>query len=268
MAVIYGRKPVKAFVAVARQCTDPVQSKEDPALWFAWFQVQPLGRDVGLSMAQGRRGLSDWGVLRSLQGVPKLIPEERRSALYGLLAGRDDAVKARIAAWRGGGGRYPAPDLIPVSELRRSWWDREEVEGLPDDHERRLSEAIAERLVKSRRGRWFKDADGLSGRCLEHFLQLEDGRRGFADIVLVSREHSNRTLLLVEVKKRAEPMPFRNPVPQVLQYRKALEESEPRWRVKPMVVATEYSPAVLNLARSLRIEAVRFDPERNRLTQA
>ena len=43
LAVIYGRAPVKAFVAVARQCSEPVQSRKNPNQRFAYFQVQPVG---------------------------------------------------------------------------------------------------------------------------------------------------------------------------------------------------------------------------------
>lgn len=268
LAVIYGRAPVKAFVAVARQSTEPVQSKALPDQWFAWLQVQPLRRDIPLTTARSRRGLADWGVLTNLQGKPKRIPQDRRAALYKLLAGGNQRIKTRIATWEDGHGRYPSATLVPLGELARASWEAPETDGLADDHEQWLSSDIAERLVRSNRGRWFKDSDGLAGQELEHFLRLEDGTRGFADIVLVSKEHTRPTLLVVEVKWRAEPVPPRNPVPQVLRYRDALRRKWPRWRVKSMVIATEYSPAVLQLARSTRVEALRYSSEHDRLRKA
>lgn len=267
MAVIYGRAPVKAFVAVARQCSAPVESREVDGQFFAWFQVQPLGNDVPLAVARERAGLTDWGLLRNLQGSEKRIPTERRRPLYRLLAGGDERIVRRITGWSEGRGSYPPARLIPTSELRWSWWERPEGDGLPDDHEQWLSADIAERLVKSRRARHFADGDGLEGRELEHYLHLEDGATGWADIVLVSKEHTRPTLLVVEVKKRADPVPGRNPVPQVLRYRDALRRKFPRWRVKPAVVALEFSPAVLQLARSARVEALRYSIERDRLTR-
>lgn len=72
-------------------------------------------------------------------------------------------------------------------------WEPAEGDGLADDHERFLSDDIAERLVKSKRGRYFEEDDPISSFSMEFYLPRRGGRRGFADIVLVSREHVKPT---------------------------------------------------------------------------
>lgn len=269
IAVLYGKRPVQAFVAVMRQCTDPVASKKMPGEHFAWFQIQPIGRDVPLSAAQADRALGDWGLLRNLQGRPKKIPLERRSGLFRLLLGRDQKLRKRIDAWADGKGRYPSPDLLPARELRNASWTESIVSTLSEDHERWISDEIAEKLVKRGRGRWIREEDPLSSTYWDEYpLKLSDGRRKYADIVLVSKEDPRPTLLLIEVKKRAEGSPARNPVPQVLRYRDLLAAQEPGWKVKPIVAALTYSPAVLEQAKAEGVEALLFDRKRNRLAQA
>lgn len=71
----------------------------------------------------------------------------------------------------------------------------------------------------------------------------------------------------MEVKKRADPSPGRNPVPQVIQYEADLLKLERRWRIKPMIAALDYHPAVLREARSARIQALRYYPDRDRLVR-
>lgn len=267
LAVIYGKRPLKAFVAVARQCSKAVESKKRPGQWFAYFQMQPLGRDVARDAAQARKGLADWGLLRNLQGVPKHIPPERRAALYGLLAGRNANLRMRFRRWSDGGGRYPPSDEMDLGYLRRLDWEAPPGDGLPEDHERALSEDIAERLVKSKWGRYIEDEDVLSSISLEYYLPWR-GRKLYADIVLVSLKHARPTLLLIEVKWYAESSPGRNPVPQVLKNQKALLWNAPGWRVKPLVAATEYQPAVIDEARRARVEALRYSVDHDRLTLA
>jgi len=40
IVVIYGKSPVQAYVAVARQCHDPVEGSDDRH--WTWLQIQPL----------------------------------------------------------------------------------------------------------------------------------------------------------------------------------------------------------------------------------
>jgi hypothetical protein len=206
-------------------------------------------------------------VLRNLQGEHKRIPDERQASLYRLLTAGDEKLAARLDRWSKDRGAYPASDLVPLRELPKESWDRAEVDGLGDDHERALSEEIAERMIRRREARLFRDSDGLPPNELEHHLVLGDGESGRADIVLVSRVHSNRTLLLVEVKKHAALSPAKNPVPQVLRYRDALLEQNPGWRVKPIIAACEYQDAVLRAARSARVERWTYNRKRGRLAK-
>ena len=165
-------------------------------------------------------------MLRNLQGEHKRIPDEYRASFYRLLTAGNEELAARLDKWSNDQGAFPASDLVPLRELPKESWDREEVDGLGDDHERWLSEEIADRMVRRSEARWFRDSDGLPGDEFEHHLLLGDGESGRADIVLVSREHARRTLLLVEVKRHAALSPAKNPVPQVVRYREALLEQK------------------------------------------
>ena len=207
-------------------------------------------------------------MLWNLQGRPKRIPVERRRALYRLLAGRDEPITRRLKQWSAGRGSYPPTEIIDLRYLRRASWEAPPSDGLPEHHERWLADDIADRLVKKRRGRWIEDDDGLSSFSDEYHLRLRGRKTGRADIVLVSADHVKPTLLLAEVKWWAEPNAARNPVPQVLRYRKALLRDAPSWRVKPIVVATEFHPLVLEEARRHRVEALKYNPSSDRLTRA
>ena len=266
IVAFYARAPVQAFVALARQCSEPRESRRNRGQWFAWFQFQPLGHDVRRTEVQARKGLSDWGVLRNLQGEHKRIPDERQASFFRLLTSGNEKLAARIDKWSKGQGVYPAAELVPLGELRKESWDRAEEDGLGDDHERWLSEEIADRMVRRREARWFRDSDNLPGSELEHHLVFGDGESGKADIVLVSRQHA-RHLLLVEVKKQAALSPAKNPVPQVLRYRDALLEQNPGWQVKPIIAACEYQDAVLRAARSARVERWQYNRKRGRLAK-
>lgn len=263
--------PVQAFVAVFRQCSDPVQSTKNIGQYFAYFQAQPLGRRIARETARRRKGLADWGTLRSPQGAETRIPNDRRDPFFRLLKGSDEKLGKRLERWRAGKGPYPPAGDLPLGDLRGDTWYAPETDGLPEDHERWLSEAIGARLIKNRRGREIVEQDRLSCEySYEYYLRpWRDIPKRLADIVLVSKEHVRPTLLLVEVKKQATLSPAKNPVPQVLGYREALLRENPGWRVRMLIAAVEYStPIVLQQARSRRIEALRYNANLDRLTRA
>lgn len=264
VVVIYGKSPVQGYVAVARQCSDPVESRHG-RVW-TWLQIQPMRQVLPQSKLAARSRIRGHAGLKTpAGGSSNLIPSgPGLHAFLRLLSSGDSAVGRRLEQWGEGGGRYPT-GLSGVF-LRPAWLEEPQKNGLPDGHERDLSRGIANWLVDRGEGRWCDENEDVGGHSTERPMAIRGARR-YADVVLLDNKR-RRTLILVEVKKHARPVPRMDPVPQVLNYRAQLLVDHPGWRVRCMIVAPEFHELTLRSARDNRIECRRCDARGKRLRPA
>lgn len=265
VVVLYSKDPDQSYVAVGRQATDALASRK--GRHWAWFQFQPLKQpfpqaDVrSLASTQGPGTGLNTPAGGSFNEVP---PGRSQDVFLRRLVRGDDRARARLAQWQAGRGSWP---FVDPRDLDGSFWgppDKQELRG-----ERRLAEQIAEGLVKRGKARHMVPDDhlGLGTKHLEVRADFAQGELGRADIVLVSKQHVAPTLLVIEVKLTARPMPARyNPVIQVTDYRDAFREKIPsRWRISRWVIAEDFHASVLSQARAERVPCSTCDENGRKL---
>jgi hypothetical protein len=265
IVALYGKSPVQAYVALARQCHDPAEGS-DGRSW-TWLQIQPLVRMLPQArLESSARAREHRGLKKPAGGsYNRIASGPGRGDFLRMLTRSDDVAARRLRGWESGRTRYPTG--LSASDLTKAWWEPPETNDLAEHHERRLSEQIARSLVRGEIGRWAHAEGGIDARSIEHPLELEH-RRGFADIVLTDARRTRRTLIVVEVKKHARPDPIADPVPQVLRYREALRRKYPQWKVRCIIAAPEFHERTLAAARAERIECLRCDAKGRRLRPA
>lgn len=275
VVLIYGTKRLQSYAAVARACSVPRENdrarrRDKNPDWWIYLQVQPFGEPIprALVEAQAFAAPEGSGVKTPAgSGCNRVSPKAIRGFLD-LLRDHDPKAARRMETWLVGKGTYPKG--LDMDELRYADWDPPERQS---PEELKLSRRIAAQLVRSKRFHYLTNDDAAyrrpttdpAGLSLEHPI-ADDGGRGSADIVLVDRQASPPTLLVVEVKLRATLAPNRNPVPQVRRYRAALERAYSGWRVNAVVVAESFQDEVLSQAEAQRVPHYVCSPTTGRLS--
>jgi hypothetical protein len=281
LVLLYGTKRLQRYAAIARVCCDPVQNakarrlKRDRDYW-TYLQVHPLAESVPRAAveAQPFSQVEGSGLKAPRGGQANRIDPSAAEAVLEFLTRNDPAAHTRLESWLPGGkGRWPR--RLDMDELAWADWAPPETR---TQEELLLTRKIADRLVRTPAYRYLRTSDGVgrtvtarddvgSRLSLEHRITDAAGL-GKIDLLLVDEKASGPTLLLIEVKLRASLAPGRNPLPQIVRYRQALEEREEhRWAVKVCAVAEHFDPMVLDEARVHRIECRTSSPVRGNLSR-
>jgi hypothetical protein len=261
VVLLYGTKRLQEYVAVARACCDPVQNDRAQRLrknreWWTYLQVQPLHTPLPRERIQSEDFAQiDGSGLNTPSGSrSNRVSDAAFDGFQSVLAGHDRRAADQLSKWRSGGGRYPRS--LDIEELRWAEW---EAPAARKQEELLLSQRIAARLVKTRGVRYLTPGDRPETsvgpvRSLEHPIQDAAGA-GRVDVVLVDDRLETPTLLAIEVKLRASLAPGRNPIPQAIRYRAALELAYGAgWTVRPLIVAEHFHVAVLEDAEAKGLE--------------
>lgn len=95
---------------------------------------------------------------------------------------------------------------------------------------------------------------------------LRRPRPGCIDILLVDTRVHEPTLLAVEVKLRATPAGSRNPIPQIIRYRDALQQRNGAdWKVRVLLVAGHFSDLTVDEAQAHDLPLTTCNPATGRL---
>jgi hypothetical protein len=234
-----------AFVAIGRAATDAVRAYGGDGNHWAWIDWRVVQNPLSLVDARAITPLP------SLQGSAAMSAASFDKVARRLVKG-DAPAAAALTRWRKGGG-FPRTDQVPLRDLVlsslhadsgpqemalypqiRAWFAERGWVPLTDE------ETVS---IRGLRGRLAFDPEGVD-RTLR------------PDIVL--RRPRSRRILVIEVKLAALPKQgYRNPADQVLDYAKAIRRAFDRADLKdrsitPLLVAEEFSPVVLEEARSAR----------------
>lgn len=263
LVLLYGTGRLQRYVAIARVCCVPTQNdkvqrlKRNRDFWI-YLEVQPLARSVPRAEVESQpfAKVERSGLKTPAGGTANRVAPSAIEPVLDLLVRDDPTAARRVAEWRD--GTSPLPTELDLEELRSADWSRPEVR---ESAEVALCKTIAEKLVKGSRFRYLRADDGVgrvparfeegsSRLSLEHGISDEAGN-GRVDIVLVDCEAARPTLVAIEVKLRASRAQNRDPTPQAVRYKAALEARDgDRWSVRPVVVAEHFGPGVTDEAES------------------
>jgi hypothetical protein len=250
IVLMYGTRRLQSYVAIARVCSRPQPNnrvkrlKKDQEFW-VYLQSQPLAEPLQRQAVEGQpfAQLTGSGLQTPRGSRANRIGRESLDGFRGLLQRHDETAAKRLDTWVAGRGRYPGD--LDEEELRWAEWDRPTTRS---PEELILSRKIAERLVKTGDFRYVTPDDiALTRRfktsasySLEHPVRDLDGA-GSIDILLVDLRRRSPTMLIIEVKVRASMRPGRNPIPQVIRYRAALQGAlGDRWAIDALAVAEHF----------------------------
>lgn len=174
LAVLYSKSPGQDYVAIARQCTDPVKNKGSD-YYGAIFQFQPLQREVShaeiaklASTQVPGSGLNT----ASGGGYNEIAPGRGRQAFLRRLVRGDERAAERLEQWASGTARYPR-DLDRYGPPLEDYFEPPEK---VREGELRLAQQIADRLVRSGKARRPLPEDGIhDGDGLEVHVKFKDG---------------------------------------------------------------------------------------------
>jgi hypothetical protein len=258
VVVMYGTKRLQSYVAIARVCS-AVRSndkakrlKKDREFWM-YLQSQPLEGSIPRQAVEDAAFAQQDGSGMQTPRGPRAnrISPESFDGFCGLVRAYDEKAVKRLESWAAGRGRYPGD--LDEEELRWAQWDRPTTRS---PEELILSRKIAERIVKTGDFRYVTPDDiALSRRfrtsasySLEHPVRDLDGA-GSIDILLVDLRRRSPTMLIIEVKIRASMRPGRNPIPQLIRYRAALQSTiGDAWSVNLLAVAEHFHDDVVGEA--------------------
>jgi hypothetical protein len=221
-------------------------------------QIIAFEHSVHLFAARDDPELRDWGPLRNLAGTHARIADANtRVGLELLLLSDNSAAKDRWEKWLNGA---PYPRNLNPADPGRLHWEPTPRGKLPHDHETVLQGTIQEHLL--RKG-WRAHDPRSDGFALpkSKLLFRSDGRRGYPDIVLVSKSEPKR-LLLIEVKKEALPQPGRSGIDQLDDYGRAMTRIARGWHIDRWLVAQTIHPAVSAQARERRFKCYQWHKKR------
>lgn len=249
-----------AFIAVGRALTDAIRAYGGDNKHWAWIEWQPVRRPLAL------------GDARKIVALPSLrssssIDEESFRVLAKATVASDKQASAALRRWQDGKG-LPRTNELPLHDLILASYGVEDRESALYGPIRKHYErdgwvdvnSEVKAAVRNLRGPLAYDLDG--------------GDHGLRPDIVLQRPRAKR-FSVIEVKRAALPTQgYRNPVDQVLDYaraiRKALTASRlSGWEITPILVATEFSPVVLEQAAEApkartvgRVECRIWDGER------
>jgi hypothetical protein len=281
LVLLYATGQLQSCVAIARVCSESVQNyrakgrwRKNNREWWGYLQIQPLAQPVpratieALPVAQ-RPGS---GLQQPRGSRANLVSPEAAEAALQLLTQDDPRATARLRSWRKGTARWP--DHLNLDDLREADWHAPETRS---PEEVQLCDRIAKQLVKTRRYRYLTRDDGVgkasaiwdpraepARMSLEH--RITDPGPGRIDILLVDTRAHKPTLLAIEVKLRATPAGSRNPIPQIIRYRDALQQRDGAdWNVQVLLVAGHFSDLVVQEAQAHDLPLSTCNPATGRL---
>ena len=282
LVLLYGTGGLQSCVAIARVCSPSVQNykakgrwRKNKREWWSYLQIQPLAQPVPRATIEALPAAQRPGSgLQQPRGsrANRVSPEAAEAALQ--LLTRDDAKAAtRLHAWQTGTARWPRH--LDLDDLRHADWYAPETRS---PEEILLCQRIAKRLVLKSGYRYLTRDDAVGtapaswdpraepGRMsLEHRITDEAGH-GRIDILLVDTRVHEPTLLAVEVKLRATPAGSRNPIPQIIRYRDALQQRNGAdWNVRVLLVAGHFSDLTVAEAKAHDLPLTTCNPATGRL---
>jgi len=282
LVLLYGTGQLQSCVAIARICSESVQNykakgrwRKSNREWWSYLQIQPLAEPMPRAIIEALPVAQRPGSgLQQPRGsrANRVAPEAGEAALDILT--QDDATAAsRLNAWRAGTARWPRH--LDLDDLRDADWHAPETRS---PEEILLCQRIAKRLVKTSGYRYLTRDDEVGnasaawnprtepGRMsLEHRI-TDDAGPGRIDILLVDTQADTPTLLTIEVKLRATPAGSRNPIPQIIRYRHALQQRNGAdWNVHVLLVAGHFSDLVVEEARAHDLPLSTCNPATGRL---
>jgi hypothetical protein len=234
-----------AFVAIGRAATDAVRAYNGDGHHWAWIDWRVVTNPLALPEA---RAITPFP---SLQGSAAM-PSSAFAKVARRLVKGDAPATAALARWGEGKG-FPRTDEVPLRDLVLS-----SLHASGGPQEIALYPKIRNWFANDRWVEW-TDKDGVSLRGLRGPVVYDpDGNEHRLQPDLVLRRPRSQRILVIEVKLVALPKQgYRNPVDQVLDYAKAIrrlfDRSDLNRRsITPLLVAEEFSPVVLEEARSAR----------------
>lgn len=243
LVALYATGRLQRYMAIARVCCRPVENaKAHPRRrdreWWTYLQTQPLARTIPRAELESQGfAQSEGSGLKTPRGSgSNRISDAVAGEAFDFLVHGDAGSADTLRRWRAGSGAWPKG--LDVEELQWADWERPERKS---PEELLLSEQIAAHLVKTGAFRYVRPDDdvgpdrrgaGNAARLsLEHPIR-DDAGKGRIDVLLVDQRRP-QTLLAIEVKLRATLAPNRNPVPQIIRYRAALQQRDgDRWNIR------------------------------------
>jgi len=248
--LLYGHKPVFAYGAIGRVCSEPVVGA-DGNQW-ATVEIAALPRPLALAEAKCDPVIRAWPRFKMMAGSHLEIVD--RAVWRGFLARTADPhpnLRHMLMAWSDGAPMPPAEE-----GLEDAWRAHANHNRSGTCHERALQKEIREGFIGNGWARELRRTDGVAVPASFHLAGA-----GYADLILVDLETRRRQLLLIEVKRDAIPGPGTDGITQLLSYEVQLRRAAPRWAIKKMLVALTVAQSVLDQATTLDIECWYYDEE-------
>lgn len=187
-----GRGNRSAFVAIGRAVTDAVRAHRGDRRHWAWVQWLPL------AVAQPLAAVRDSTGYAHVSGSHVSV-DEARYRLWSYLI-RDDAARLVVDTWRRGED-FPTTDEVPIHQLFDAKWRYR------PRHEVSMYEKIEDALIAEGCSRAPEDLSLLL-RAMRGWTPTQpDVERSRQPDIWVLRGGRSKTLLMVEVKRRARHLP-------------------------------------------------------------
>lgn len=241
-----GRGNRSAFIAIGRAVTDAVRAHRGDQRHWAWVQWLPLA--VARPLAAARDSVGYAHVSGSHVSV-----DEGRHKLWTYLI-RDDAAKLVVDTWRRGQD-FPTTDEVPIHQLFDAKWRYR------PRHEVAMYEQIEHALIEEGCARAPHELSSILRAMRGSTPTRPDVARLRLPDIWVLRGRRSKTLVIVEVKRRARHLPGNDydAVDQVCNYvdvaRRVLRGTAfGHLVIRPMVVAYEIDKDERTHARAAGVE--------------
>ena len=245
--LLYVTHPISAFCWIGRACSDSEKPASALGRSCLFVELHPLGRPLSLADARAHPVVGLWKPLLGgggLEGSSRRVKQpEVWDAAVTELCERNPGLADLLARWRS------EPPLTPAGDLEDFVWEGGPGWDYPFRRERPLQEGVRDFFVEQEP---FRAPEPRDGAWLKDF-EVRLGRSGRADNIQVAEDESQPTLLLIETKVFAV-----NPggIEQLGRYERWIGEHHPKWRIRKILCAQEFSEAVLESAAAEGVECL------------
>jgi hypothetical protein len=226
-----GRGNRSAFVAIGRAVTDAVRAHRGDRRHWAWVQWLPL------AVARPFAAVRDSTGYAHVSGSHVSVDEGRHKLWTHLI--RDDAARLVVDTWRRGQD-FPTTDEMPLHHLFEAKWRYR------PQHEVAMYEKIVDALIGEGCAHAPGDLSSLLRAMRGSTPTQPDVKRSRQPDIWMLQSHQSKTLVIVEVKRRARHLPGNDydAVAQVCNYVEVAHRvlrgtAFEHLAIRPMVVAYE-----------------------------